>query len=65
MEDKLCFESNLTEEELLKNFEGIDFFMEVMTGLEEALDFCKGNACSTTMVHKRSEEMTGKETIVC
>ena len=65
MEDKLCFESNLTKKELQKNFDGKNFFTEVMIGLEEALDFCKGNACSTTMVHKRSEEMTGKETIVC
>lgn len=54
MEDKLRFESTLTEEEVKKNFEGIDFFSEVMTGLEEAVDFAEGNPRSTTLVRKRS-----------
>ena len=54
MEDKLRFESTLTEEEVKKNFEGIDFFSEVMPGLEEAVDFAKGNPRSTTLVRKRS-----------
>ena len=64
MEDKLCFESNLTKKELQKNFDGKNFFTEVMIGLEEALDFCKGNARSSVVVHKRSEGMTGKETVI-
>ena len=42
MDDKLRFESKLTEEEVQKNFEGMDFFSEVMSGLEEALDHAKG-----------------------
>ncbi len=54
MEDKLRFESKLTEEEVQKNFEGMDFFSEVISGLEEALDFSKGKARSTTVVRKRS-----------
>ena len=54
MDDKLCFESKLTEEEVQKNFEGMDFFSEVMSGLEEALDHAKGKTRSTTMICKRS-----------
>lgn len=63
MEDKLCFESNLTKKELQKNFDGKDFFTEVMIGLEEALDFCKGNVRSSVVVHKRTEQMGRKEKI--
>ncbi len=54
MEDKLRFESKLSEEEVQKNFEGMDFFSEVMSGLEEALDYAKGKARPTTVVRKRS-----------
>ena len=54
MDDKLRFESKLTEEEVQKNFEGMDFFSEVMSGLEEALDHAKGKTRSTTMIRKRS-----------
>ena len=54
MDDKLRLESKLTEEEVQKNFENIDFFSEIMSGLEEALDHAKGNPRSTTMIHKRS-----------
>lgn len=54
MEDKLRFESKLAEEEVQKNFEGMDFFLEVMSGLEEALDFAKGKPHSTTVGRKRS-----------
>lgn len=54
MEDKLCFESKLSEEEVQKNFEGMDFFSEVMSGLEEALDFANDKARPTTVVRKRS-----------
>jgi len=59
------FAENLRHARIERGLSQEQLAMEVMTGLEEALDFCKGNACSTTMVHKRSEEMTGKETIVC
>ena len=61
MEDKLCFESNLTKKELQKNFDGKDYLTEVMIGLEEALDFCKGNALSSVVVHKRTEQMSRKQ----
>ena len=54
MKDKLRFESKLSEEEVQKNFEGMDFFSEVMSGLEEALDYAKGKARPTTVVRKRS-----------
>ena len=64
MEDKLCFESNLTEEELLKNFAETDFFTEVMIGLEEALDFCKDNDYSSVVVYKRTKGMREKENIL-
>ena len=59
------FAENLRHARIERGLSQEQLAMEVMTGHEEALDFCKGNACSTTMVHKRSEEMTGKETIVC
>ena len=41
---ELVFASSLTDEEIAKNFENIDFFSGIMTGLEEALAFEKGSA---------------------
>ena len=49
------------KKELQKNFDGKDFFTEVMIGLEEALDFRKGNARSSVVVHKRTEQMSRKQ----
>ena len=43
MED-VTFTGTLSDEEIAKNFENIDFFSGIMAGLEEALAFEKGNA---------------------
>ena len=53
MED-VKFTSTLTEEEIAKNFEDIDFFSGIMSGLEEALEFEKGNAKAATIARKNS-----------
>lgn len=39
--EDLTFKSNLTMEEIERNFEGVDLFTEVMAGLEEALVYSK------------------------
>ena len=52
--EELVFASSLTDEEIAKNFENIDFFSGIMTGLEEALAFEKGSARMATIVRKRS-----------
>lgn len=52
--EKLTFKSNLTMEEIERNFEGVDLYSELMTGLEEALAFSKGEAYAETFVRKRS-----------
>ena len=48
------FTSTLTEEEIAKNFERIDFFSGMMAGLEEALAFEKGTAKEATIARKSS-----------
>ena len=53
MED-VTFTSALSEEEITKNFENIDFFSGIMAGLEEALAFEKGTAKAATIVRKSS-----------
>ena len=53
MED-LKFTSTLSEEEIAKNFEGIDFFSGIMAGLEEALAYEKGTAKAATIARKNS-----------
>lgn len=40
---ELTFRSNLTMEEIENNFAHIDFFSDLMDGLEEALAFSKNN----------------------
>ncbi len=51
---ELTFKSNLTMEEVERNFADIDFFSGLMDGLEEALAFSKGKAHAETFVRKRS-----------
>lgn len=50
----LTFKSDLTMEEIDKNFSEMDFFSGLMDGLEEALAYSKGNASGETFVRKRS-----------
>jgi len=38
---EIHFESSLTNDEIEKNFEGIDFFSGIMEGLNEALAYEK------------------------
>ena len=42
------FKSNLTMKEIESNFEGMDFFGELMEGLTEALAYSKGQAAGKT-----------------
>ena len=43
IQGKLIFKTNLTMEEIERNFEGFDLFSELKAGLEEALEYTKGN----------------------
>lgn len=51
---EIRFKTALTEEEIDKNFENIDFFSGIMEGLNEALEFEKGKACAETFARKQS-----------
>lgn len=53
-EEKLTMKSRLSEEEIARNFEGVDFFSGVMDGLKEALAFEKGTAKEATLARKRN-----------
>lgn len=48
------FKSNLTMKEIESNFEGMDFFGELMEGLTEALAYSKGQAAANTFTRKNS-----------
>ncbi|MBQ1452861.1 MAG: helix-turn-helix domain-containing protein [Ruminococcus sp.] len=48
------FKSNLSIEEIENNFNDIDFFEGVKSGLEEALAFEKGRAAAETFARKSS-----------
>ena len=43
------FTSMLSDEEIARNFEKIDFFSGIMAGLEEVLAFEKGTAQAATI----------------
>ena len=51
---ELTFKSNLTMEQIEHNFAEMDFFSELMDGLEEALAYSKGKAYAETFVRKIS-----------
>lgn len=51
---EITVKSSLSEEEIKKNFEGIDLFSGIMKGLEEALAYEKGEAKAGTYARKRS-----------
>lgn len=48
------FKSSLSMEEIERNFAEMDFFSDMMAGLEEALAYSKGKASAETFVRKRS-----------
>lgn len=48
------FHTDLTKEEIERNFENIDFFEGIKSGLQEALAFEKGEAAVETFVRKSS-----------
>ncbi len=52
--NELIFKSSLTMEEIERNFSEMDFFSDLMDGLEEALAYSKGKASVETFVRKRS-----------
>ena len=54
MKEELIVNSILSDEEIAKNFEDIDFFSGIMAGLQEALAYEKGNAKAATIVRKKS-----------
>lgn len=48
------FTSNLTMEQIEKNFEGVAFFDGLIAGLQEACACEKGNAAVGTISHERT-----------
>lgn len=48
------FTSDLTMEQIEKNFEGMDFFARLMEGMQEAYACEKGNAAPGTLSHECS-----------
>lgn len=52
--EALKLKSKYTEEEILANFENVDFFNGIMAGLEEALAYEKGTAKAATFARKSS-----------
>ena len=52
--NELPFKSSLTMNEIERNFSEMDFFSDLMDGLEEALAYSKGKASAETFVRKRS-----------
>lgn len=52
--NELTFKSSLTMNEIERNFAEMDFFSDLMDGLEEALAYSKGKASAETFVRKRS-----------
>lgn len=50
----LILTSSLADDEIADNFKSMDLFSGIMSGLEEALAFEKGNAKAATIVRKRS-----------
>lgn len=52
--DKITFKSTLNNEEINKNFENIDLFTGIMSGLEEVLAYEKGFAKAATIVRKNN-----------
>ena len=50
---EVMMKSALSQEEIAKNFAGVDFFSGIMAGLEEALAYEKGSARAATFARKR------------
>lgn len=50
----LVFQSTLTMDEIEENFKDVDFFEEIMKGLQEALDYENGTPVATTFVRERT-----------
>lgn len=48
------FTSTLSNKEIDENFKGMDFFAGIMSGLDDALAYEKGDAKAATIVRKRS-----------
>ena len=52
--EEMNFNSTLSEEEITQNFENMDFFSGIMSGLEETLAFEKGTEKVATIARKWS-----------
>lgn len=52
--EKIVFKSTLSNEEIMKNFENVDLFSGIMSGLEEVLAYEKGVAKAATIARKSS-----------
>ncbi len=48
------FKSTLSQQQIDENFDGFDFFDELMGGLTEALSYAKGKAKADTYTRKRT-----------
>ena len=60
---ELVLQSRLSNEEIENNFKNVDFFSGIMSGLEEALAYEKGEAKAATFARKREldfKEKSGK-----
>ena len=52
--EKRVFNTSLSDDEIKKNFENIDLFSGIMSGLEEVLAYEKGTAKAATITRKNS-----------
>lgn len=52
--NELKFESSLSMEEIEENFKGVDFFSEITKGLQEAIEYERGDTAIRSVVRKRS-----------
>lgn len=58
--DDIVFMSNLSEEEIAKNFQDMDLFSGIMSGLDFALAYEKGCANATKAEKISQESATGR-----
>lgn len=52
--EKLVLKSSLSQEQIKENFANVDFFDEVMAGVEDAVKHAKGHPTQETLERKRT-----------
>lgn len=50
----LVLHTSLSQEEIENNFKDIDFFTELMNGLQEALEYKRGNSAGVALIRERT-----------